>query len=357
MEVRDEYQGYPPWPYGGCALHGELGRLAAIEQPRPGDARPPSPSLPSSAAVVLDAIPTPLVGFPPPIKVQYRAAHPPRGTGRAARRAHEHHVYVALGGAREHWMMGLPHVALTEARRDGAPQQRQHVVREEARDFLLLPIVIVSVVAAREDGAGVPTVIAGAAAVLARRLQHRLAQGGVTTKHVEHDPVLGCEEDPGRRRRGRGGRSVVIVVARWGGRTVAFLPGSLLSPTTAAGGSGGTPLPSLDGRRAARAPPHRARASLAVSDAPAPPHEIAGDAGTPPPPPTPPTMTTTSFPSTPSPKSIPLTPPLEMTDDNDDDDDDDNDSDSDSNSDSNSDDDEDDDDEDEEGRRRRRSQA
>ena len=82
VAVRDEYQGYPPWPYGGCALHGELGRLAAIEQPRPGDARPPSPSLPSPAAVVLDAIPTPLVGLPPPIEVQCRAAHSPRRTGR-----------------------------------------------------------------------------------------------------------------------------------------------------------------------------------------------------------------------------------------------------------------------------------
>jgi hypothetical protein len=25
MAVCNEYQGYPPWPYGGCALHGELG--------------------------------------------------------------------------------------------------------------------------------------------------------------------------------------------------------------------------------------------------------------------------------------------------------------------------------------------
>jgi hypothetical protein len=110
VAARDKYQGYPPWPYGGCALHGELGRLAAIEQPRPGGTRPPSPLLPSPATVVLDAIPTPLVGLRPPIEVQCHAAHPPRRTGRAARRAHEHHLHVALGGAREHWMMGLPHV-------------------------------------------------------------------------------------------------------------------------------------------------------------------------------------------------------------------------------------------------------
>jgi hypothetical protein len=63
VAVHDEYQGYPPLPYRGCALHGELGRLAAIKQPRPGGARPSSPSLPSPAAIVLDAIPAPSSAF------------------------------------------------------------------------------------------------------------------------------------------------------------------------------------------------------------------------------------------------------------------------------------------------------
>ncbi len=55
-----------------------------------------------------------------------------------------------------------------------------------------------AIVAAREDGAGVPAVIAGTTTVTARRLQHGLAQGAVTTKHVKQDPVRGHEEHRSR---------------------------------------------------------------------------------------------------------------------------------------------------------------
>jgi hypothetical protein len=188
VAVRDKYQGYPPWPYGGCALHGELGRQSnshVPETPAPPPRRSPLPPPLSSTP-----FPHPSSAFLPQLRRSAVQLTPLAVPGVQLAVPKKHHVYVALGGTCKHWMMGLPHVALAEARRDGSPQQGQHVVREKAHDFLLRPVVNASVVSARKDGA---------AAVLARRLQHRLPQGGVMTKHVEHDPVLGHEEDPGRR--------------------------------------------------------------------------------------------------------------------------------------------------------------